>query len=103
MDASFNSNYTYEDLKDFNCNKGPPPLPPKPKILPIKPSNWGQVNSAALLGDDECFKIPQELPRRLIDRSSGGSNSGGTIGDNKQTQQQQQRNVYLDQPSSSFV
>lgn len=22
--------------------KGPPPLPPKPKILPIKPSNWGQ-------------------------------------------------------------
>lgn len=23
--------------------RGPPPLPPKPKILPIKPSNWGQT------------------------------------------------------------
>lgn len=22
----------------------PPPLPPKPKIVPIKPPNWGQVN-----------------------------------------------------------
>lgn len=28
---------------DATCaaNKGPPPLPPKPKVLPIKPSNWG--------------------------------------------------------------
>lgn len=27
-----------------NCSKvgDPPPLPPKPKILPIRPSNWGQ-------------------------------------------------------------
>ncbi|XP_067614523.1 regulator of G-protein signaling loco isoform X1 [Eurosta solidaginis] len=24
-----------------SCYKGPPPLPPKPKVLPIKPSNWG--------------------------------------------------------------
>lgn len=24
-----------------NCSE-PPPLPPKPKILPIRPSNWGQ-------------------------------------------------------------
>lgn len=24
-----------------NCGE-PPPLPPKPKVLPIKPSNWGQ-------------------------------------------------------------
>ncbi|KAI8129455.1 Regulator of G-protein signaling loco [Lucilia cuprina] len=23
------------------ANKGPPPLPPKPKVLPTKPSNWG--------------------------------------------------------------
>lgn len=23
-------------------NVEPPPLPPKPKIIPIKPSNWGQ-------------------------------------------------------------
>ncbi|XP_061393688.1 regulator of G-protein signaling loco-like [Musca vetustissima] len=25
--------------------KGPPPLPPKPKVLPTKPSNWGANNS----------------------------------------------------------
>ncbi|XP_036330534.1 regulator of G-protein signaling loco-like [Rhagoletis pomonella] len=27
--------------------KGPPPLPPKPKVLPIKPSNWGAASAAA--------------------------------------------------------
>lgn len=26
----------------------PPPLPPKPKILPIRPSNWGQNRSKGL-------------------------------------------------------
>uniref|UniRef100_A0A1Y1LI36 RGS domain-containing protein n=1 Tax=Photinus pyralis TaxID=7054 RepID=A0A1Y1LI36_PHOPY len=31
----------------------PPPLPPKPKILPIKPSNWGQSG---------LFKVPR-VPR----------------------------------------
>lgn len=25
-----------------NRNGDPPPLPPKPKVLPIKQSNWGQ-------------------------------------------------------------
>lgn len=29
------------DLSLRNCGE-PPPLPPKPKVLPIKPSNWGQ-------------------------------------------------------------
>lgn len=28
-------------LAGINSCKGPPPLPPKPKVLPIKPSNWG--------------------------------------------------------------
>ncbi|XP_039948817.1 regulator of G-protein signaling loco isoform X1 [Bactrocera tryoni] len=28
-------------LVGTNSCKGPPPLPPKPKVLPIKPSNWG--------------------------------------------------------------
>uniref|UniRef100_A0A4Y0BMD4 Regulator of G-protein signaling n=1 Tax=Anopheles funestus TaxID=62324 RepID=A0A4Y0BMD4_ANOFN len=27
--------------------KGPPPLPPKPKILPMKPSNWGHPVAAS--------------------------------------------------------
>lgn len=32
------TNDTYNSFKVGD----PPPLPPKPKILPIKPSNWGQ-------------------------------------------------------------
>ncbi|XP_053969443.1 regulator of G-protein signaling loco isoform X2 [Anastrepha ludens] len=28
--------------------KGPPPLPPKPKVLPIKPSNWGAAAAASM-------------------------------------------------------
>uniref|UniRef100_A0A182U627 Regulator of G-protein signaling n=2 Tax=Anopheles melas TaxID=34690 RepID=A0A182U627_9DIPT len=30
-----------------DSQKGPPPLPPKPKILPIKPSNWGHPVAAS--------------------------------------------------------
>lgn len=32
--------------------RGPPPLPPKPKVLPIKPSNWGggHANGAPVNG-----------------------------------------------------
>ncbi|XP_069967157.1 regulator of G-protein signaling loco isoform X4 [Bactrocera oleae] len=32
-------------LVETNSSKGPPPLPPKPKVLPIKPSNWGAAAS----------------------------------------------------------
>lgn len=33
-------------IENTNANKSsdPPPLPPKPKIVPIKPPNWGQLN-----------------------------------------------------------
>ncbi|XP_018575675.1 regulator of G-protein signaling loco isoform X4 [Anoplophora glabripennis] len=33
-------------IENTNANKNndPPPLPPKPKIVPIKPPNWGQLN-----------------------------------------------------------
>ncbi|XP_052903171.1 regulator of G-protein signaling loco-like [Anopheles moucheti] len=30
-----------------DSQKGPPPLPPKPKILPMKPSNWGHPVTAS--------------------------------------------------------
>lgn len=29
----------------------PPPLPPKPKIMPIKPQNWGQLNGFSKFKD----------------------------------------------------
>lgn len=69
-------------------SKGPPPLPPKPKILPIKPSNWGQ-NAAP----NSPSKIPIDITRRHLGSASSSSAMADQTG----------RNVYLDQPSSSFV
>uniref|UniRef100_A0A182QVH3 Regulator of G-protein signaling n=1 Tax=Anopheles farauti TaxID=69004 RepID=A0A182QVH3_9DIPT len=34
-------------LGTSDSQKGPPPLPPKPKILPMKPSNWGHPVAAS--------------------------------------------------------
>lgn len=62
---------------DSNYLRGPPPLPPKPKILPIKPSNWGHSPS-------KLDRSPQE---ELVA-------SSGLV---------KPRNIFMDQPSSSFV
>lgn len=32
-------------ISDINNGGRPPPLPPKPKVLPMKPSNWGQQHN----------------------------------------------------------
>lgn len=55
-------------------NVEPPPLPPKPKVLPIKPSNWG-ANTYA--------KMPREATPKPVERT-------------KPT-------LYLEQTTSSFV
>lgn len=73
------------ELEDSDCQKTePPPLPPKPRVLPIKPSNWGQNNNK-----ENMFKVPQELPRRVLNTN--------------QNDQKKSNDVYLDQPTSSFV
>ncbi|XP_026842841.1 regulator of G-protein signaling loco isoform X3 [Drosophila persimilis] len=90
--------------------KAPPPLPPKPKVLPIKPSNWGVavpqtagiycnkysptkqvptspttkvavVSAAAFVS-----KIPLDIGRKTLEEAAAGT-----------------RCAYLDEPSSSFV
>ncbi|XP_017035816.1 regulator of G-protein signaling loco isoform X3 [Drosophila kikkawai] len=89
--------------------KAPPPLPPKPKVLPIKPSNWGvavahptsnycnkfspskQVSPASskeatTSAATFVSKIPLELGRKALEEAAAGS-----------------RCAYLDEPSSSFV
>lgn len=82
-----NSHQLDDGLQDYDNQRGPPPLPPKPKILPIKPSNWGQNNNnSSSTSNDGVFKIPQEMPRRLLNDNSS-----------------KQKSIYLDQPSSSFV
>ncbi|XP_011185542.2 regulator of G-protein signaling loco isoform X1 [Zeugodacus cucurbitae] len=42
-------------LVGTNSCKGPPPLPPKPKVLPIKPSNWG---AAASMSNSSAASTP---------------------------------------------
>lgn len=58
-----------------SCNSScePPPLPPKPKIIPTRPSNWGQ---------NEYFR---------------SKSSTATTSESKN------QNMFLEQPSSSFV
>lgn len=61
-------------LNDKNHSNGgvsnePPPLPPKPKIVPTKPSNWGQ---------NDYFRM-------------------------KAVKNETNQNLFLEQPSSSFV
>ncbi|CAO1402445.1 unnamed protein product [Diamesa hyperborea] len=64
-----------------------PPLPPKPKVLPIKPSNWQNTNNN---NKENFFKVPQELRRVPPVTTSEGAG-------------QTKNDVYLDQPTSSFV
>ncbi|XP_017131385.1 regulator of G-protein signaling loco isoform X3 [Drosophila elegans] len=94
--------------------KAPPPLPPKPKVLPIKPSNWGVAPAVAVAQPTTAnycnkfspskqqvlvasptkeaakvatfaSKIPLELGRKSLEEAAGS------------------RCAYLDEPSSSFV
>jgi len=78
-------NRSYDDQEQLKV----PPLPPKPKIHPIKPSNWQQTNK------ENFFKMPQEIPRRaaplaIAERLDGPPSKS-------------KNDVYLDQPTSSFV
>lgn len=65
----------YDNNTDSNNLRGPPPLPPKPKILPIKPSNWGQ-------SPNKSDRSPQ---------------------DDTTTNLAKPRNIFMDQANSSFV
>lgn len=40
----------------------PPPLPPKPKIVPIKPPNWGQLNGFRSRATDRTQAMFLEQP-----------------------------------------
>lgn len=44
-DGEGSSNHSDANETSSAACKGPPPLPPKPKVLPTKPSNWGANNS----------------------------------------------------------
>ncbi|XP_065355708.1 regulator of G-protein signaling loco [Calliphora vicina] len=85
-----------EDFEDINSSlKGPPPLPPKPKVLPIKPSNWG-VNISQLTKTS-----PLPTPTICINKLTNANVAA--ISTNNVIVSPSARCAYLDQPSSSFV
>ncbi|XP_046869624.1 regulator of G-protein signaling loco isoform X2 [Drosophila willistoni] len=97
------------DMQDPNeFTKAPPPLPPKPKVLPIKPSNWG-VASQPTTGN-YCNKFSPTKQTPISPTKTTGSSSGPFANklpiDNmarKSLESAGTRCAYLDEPSSSFV
>lgn len=83
-------------------SKGPPPLPPKPKVLPIKPSNWGVNMSASQLGNKMS---PNSLlpPSTPVIASPQLTNANVVAVSASNNSSPSARCAYLDQPSSSFV
>lgn len=75
LKTEIDKSYIESSLIDSNQleKSDPPPLPPKPKVVPIKPSNWSNHN---------LFKMPKEVPQKN-DRVK--------------------HKLYLEQPTSSFV
>ncbi|XP_037922272.1 regulator of G-protein signaling loco isoform X4 [Hermetia illucens] len=88
---SSTSNDSNIDYESTESKAPPPPLPPKPKILPMKPSNWGQSPQSANSSPSKIQVIDNSVSaaaRRHLNLDHQHSNS---------------HNVYLDQPTSSFV
>lgn len=82
LNCSFQSNSS-SDSDKLKSASDPPPLPPKPKVLPMKPSNWGQ--NLQTISSEAQLKTPQERLR--------SSNTENIL----------KRAIYLDQHNSSFV
>ncbi|XP_075152570.1 regulator of G protein signaling family member locomotion defects [Haematobia irritans] len=89
-----------QDNTEFTTpSKGPPPLPPKPKVLPIKPSNWG-VNIAILNKMSPTLAMPPSTPNIASPQLTNVNVVAVPPSSNSSPNA---RCAYLDQPSSSFV
>uniref|UniRef100_A0A182P714 Regulator of G-protein signaling n=1 Tax=Anopheles epiroticus TaxID=199890 RepID=A0A182P714_9DIPT len=69
-----------------DSQKGPPPLPPKPKILPIKPSNWGHPVAASYApgpaggtGSSSSELLSSTVSTNGSMGNSVSSSTGGTV------------------------
>ncbi|XP_032596208.1 regulator of G-protein signaling loco isoform X2 [Drosophila grimshawi] len=109
-----------EDLQEL-AKAPPPPLPPKPKVLPIKPSNWGAAPNPTPSGCSNYSNKFSPVKHTTTTTTSptttvGTATTAGAtatalsfgsklpleIG-RKSLEQTSTRCAYLDEPSSSFV
>lgn len=94
-----NNNNSFDaNASDINtCGRGPPPLPPKPKVLPMKPSNWGQQHNNNNNNSNSSMSGGNHLNElsRSISGDSNNSSHGSKL----------LKNNFLDQStnSGSFV
>lgn len=126
-----NANVTADTIPEQS--RGPPPLPPKPKVLPIKPSNWAgshnnsiassastssfassassaststaggnQSTNGSLLGSPvKATGLTEDsVSAAAVQRTASNSSMSANPNNNRPVAQS---NIYLDQPSSSFV
>ncbi|XP_065722230.2 regulator of G-protein signaling loco isoform X3 [Drosophila suzukii] len=85
--------------------KAPPPLPPKPKVLPIKPSNWGVAVTQPTGNYCNKFSPSKQVPsspKEATKPATFVSKIPLELG-RKSLEEPGSRCAYLDEPSSSFV
>ncbi|KAH8420905.1 hypothetical protein KR222_009078 [Zaprionus bogoriensis] len=97
-----------QDLQEFA--KAPPPLPPKPKVLPIKPSNWGASNAPPTGNYSNKFSPAKHTSTSTSAKGPTTTAAALSFGNKlpldmgrKSLEQASTRCAYLDEPSSSFV
>ncbi|EDW59381.1 regulator of G-protein signaling loco isoform X1 [Drosophila virilis] len=96
-----------QELQEFA--KAPPPLPPKPKVLPIKPSNWGVANAPPNGNYSNKFSPAKLTSTTTTTSPTTTANAMSFAGKlpldiaRKSLEQASTRCAYLDEPSSSFV
>ncbi|KAH8306399.1 hypothetical protein KR018_010376 [Drosophila ironensis] len=85
--------------------KAPPPLPPKPKVLPIKPSNWGVAVAQPTATYCNKYSPGKQAPTSPTEASAAAFASSKIPLEinRKSLEEAGSRCAYLDEPSSSFV
>ncbi|XP_030371699.1 regulator of G-protein signaling loco isoform X2 [Scaptodrosophila lebanonensis] len=98
------------ELANGGYARGPPPLPPKPKVLPIKPSNWGVTAASVNTSPTGSTYSNKFSPVNQTSSPPATATLPISFGtklplemSHKALEQTNARCAYLEEPSSSFV